>query len=175
MRYDNPPSSDALYLGDGEWMSWGDFDAHYEEQELRARYPHGNLELLQIFEDLICTASEYHEQTGRHLQIYGDIGEIFGEIAYGIKLNKNYAKGSDGRLGNDLVEIKTITPFKAKDIVYINLDRNFSKILIVKIDKEFEIHAKMIDRKSLSKKKGKLRINWNMVKDNPITPSAPHP
>lgn len=33
--------------------------------------------------------------------MYGDIGELFGAITYGIKLNKSYVQGSDGRLGND--------------------------------------------------------------------------
>lgn len=175
MIYDNPPSSDALYLGDGEWMGWDDFGRHAEEQEARAKYPNADMSLIEIFEDLICTAEDYHCHTGRHLQVYGDIGELFGEIVYGIKLHRNYAQGSDGRLGNDLVEIKTITPFKAKDVIEVNLDRNFSKLLIVKIDADFKIHAKMVDRKSLCRKKGKLRIDWNMIEENPITPSTPHP
>ena len=54
----------------------------------------------------------YHRETGLHLAVYGDIGELFGAITYGIKLNKTYAQGADGRLGNDHVEVKTITPFK---------------------------------------------------------------
>ncbi len=52
-----------------------------------------------------------HLQTGLHLQVYGDIGELFAAITHGVKLHKNYAQGSDSRLGNDFIEVKTITPF----------------------------------------------------------------
>lgn len=81
-----------------------------EKRELRRR----GRPLIPIpyFEDLTSLAESYHLETGLHLSVYGDIGELFGAITYGIKLNRTYAQGSDGRLGNDHVEIKTITPFK---------------------------------------------------------------
>jgi len=64
-------------------------------------------------------------------------------------------------LGNDLVEVKTITPFKSNNTVVLNLKRNFSKVLIVKIDAYFEVQGKLIDRKALPKVKGdKLKLNW---------------
>ena len=57
--------------------------------------------------------------------------------------------------------MKTITPFKAKDTITLNLKRNFSKVLVVKIDAEFEVQSKMIDRKALPKVKGdKVALNW---------------
>ncbi len=84
----------------------------------------------------------------------------------GIKLHRNYAKGSDGRLGNHFVEVKTITPFKNCDVVEINLERNFSKVLIVKINADFEVRGKLLDRKALPKGKvrgSRLRIDWSLV------------
>jgi hypothetical protein len=83
-------------------------------------------------------------------------------MTYGIKLNKNYAQGADGRLGNDHVEIKTITPFKRKDEVIIDLSGNFSKLLVVKINEEFEVSGRMIDRKDIPGRKGRyLRVKWS--------------
>lgn len=106
-------------------------------------------------------AESYHLETGRHLDVYGDIGELFGAITYGIKLNKNYAQGSDGRLGNDHVEIKTITPFKSKDEVVVKVSGNFSKLLVVKINAAFEVSSRMVDRSKLPKTaKPFLRIRW---------------
>ncbi len=78
-----------------------------------------------------------------------------GAITQGIKLHRNYAKGSDGRLGNDFVAVKTITPFKSCDVVEVNLERNFSKVLIMKINADFGVRGKLIDRKALPK--GKVR------------------
>ena len=64
------------------------------------------------------------------------------------------------------MEVKTITPFKNCDVVEINLERNFSKILIVKINADFEVRGKLVDRKALPKGKvrgQRLRIDWSLV------------
>lgn len=58
--------------------------------------------------------------------------------------------------------MKTITPFKAKDRISLNLQRNFSKVLIVKIDANFEVRSKLIDRKALPRTKGgMLHLDWD--------------
>lgn len=152
---------DNAIWDDGEWISWDQIDEQIRYKEWRARYPHADLSVVSIFESLLSTAEEYYDLTGRHLQVYGDIGELYGVITHGLKLHRNYAQGSDGRLGNDLVEVKTITPFKGNDIVVLNLKRNFSKVLIVKISTDFEVWGKLIDRKALPRVKGdKLVLNW---------------
>lgn len=154
---------DNAIWDDGEWISWDDINQQIQYKEWRARYPNADLSLVPIFESLIGVAEKYHLLTGSHLQVYGDIGELYGAITHGIKLHRNYAKGSDGRLGNHFVEVKTITPFKNCDVVEINLDRNFSQVLIVKINADFEVRGKLIDRKALPKGKrrgNRLRIDW---------------
>jgi len=154
---------DAVW-DDGEWVSWNSINAQIQHKEWRARYPDADLSLVGTFETLIEAAQSYHELTGRHLQVYGDIGELYGAITLGIKLHRNYAQGSDGRLGNHLVEVKTITPFKRSDVVEINLERNFSKLLLVKINEDFEVRGKLIDRKALPKTRcKKLRLDWASV------------
>jgi hypothetical protein len=163
---ENTLGPDNAIWDDGEWVSWDEINQQIQYKEWRARYPNADLSLVSVFESLIGTAEEYYHLTGRHLQVYGDIGELYGAITHGIKLHRNYAKGSDGRLGNDFVEVKTITPFKNCDVVEINLERNFSKILIVKINADFEVRGKLIDRKALPTGKGRgnrLRIDWSLV------------
>ncbi len=155
---------DNAIWDDGEWISWDEINQQIEYKEWRARYPHADLSLVPIFENLISTAEEYFHLTGLHLQLYGDIGELYGAITHGIKLHRNYAKGSDGKLGNDFVEVKTITPFKRSDVVEINLDRHFSKVFVVRINEDFEISGKLIDRKDLPKSAGKkLKISWAAI------------
>lgn len=93
--------------------------------------------------------------------MYGDLGELYGAITHGLKLHRNYAQGSDGKIGNHFVEVKTITPFKSNDTITLNLRRNFSKVLIVKIDSDFEVQGKLLDRKALPKVKGTtLKLSW---------------
>ncbi|KPA99860.1 hypothetical protein [Ahrensia marina] len=147
---------------DGEWVSWDDINRQIKNQEWRAKYPQADIHLIPIFEELLRVAEDYHRTTDSHLQVYGDIGELYGAITYGIKLHSNYAQGSDGRLGNDYIEVKTISPFKRGNDVFLNMTRHFSKVLLVKINEDFEIAHKLIARADLPKSKSvKLRINWN--------------
>ena len=106
--------ADRAFYDDGEWVTWSEIDEQLRYKEWGAKYPNAKRSIIPYFEDLISLAESYHLETGLHLSVYGDIGELFGAITYGIELNKTYAQGSDGRLGNDHVEIKTITPFKTK-------------------------------------------------------------
>lgn len=155
-------NDDNAIYDDGEWITWSEINSHLERLEFEARFPNLEVDLVPIFQDLLAVAQDYHELTGSHLQVYGDLGELYGAITHGIKLHRNYAQGSDGKLGNHFVEVKTITPFKSKGTITLNLKRNFSKVLIVKIDADFEVQSRMIDRKSLPKgKSGKLTLDWS--------------
>jgi hypothetical protein len=168
---------DGIYLGDGDWISWDDFGesddpivdgSHLEklerEAELQWQFPNADISLIPFFKDLLSLAEDYFQQTGNHLQLYGDIGELFGAITYGIKLHRNYAQGSDGRLGDDFIEIKTITPFKKHDEVVVRFDRHFNKLLIVKIDSSFRVSGRLVDRKVLGKTNcNKRSIKWDQL------------
>lgn len=154
-------NDDNAIYDDGEWITWTEINSHLERLEFEARFPDLKVDLVPIFQRLLNLSIEYHELTGRHLQVYGDLGELYGAIRYDLKLHRNYAQGSDGKIGNDFVEVKTITPFKSNDSITLNLKRNFSKVLIVKIDGAFEVQGKLIRRKDLPKGKGDLlRIDW---------------
>lgn len=155
-------NDDNAFYDDGEWVTWTEINTHLARLELKASYPHLDIELVPIFQKLLCLAQDYHEITGRHLQVYGDIGELYGVITHGLKLHRNYAQGSDGKIGNDFVEVKTITPFKNNEVVTLNLERNFSKVLIVKIDSNFDVSSKLIDRKLFPKSNSsRIRLDSN--------------
>jgi hypothetical protein len=157
-------NDDNAFYDDGEWVTWTEINSHLELLEFEAEFPELQAELVPIFQKLLATAEDYHRLTGSHLQVYGDLGELYGAITHGIKLHRNYAQGSDGRLGNDFIEVKTITPFKSSDTITLKLKGNFSKVLIVKISEEFEVQGKLIDRKLLPKTKGdKLTLNWEQL------------
>lgn len=157
-------SSDAVW-DDGEWISWNWINQQIYEQELKERYPDVEPELIHIFEELVDSAATYKEVTGRYLPIFGELGELFAEITFGIKRHKPRTQGSDGRLGNDFIEIKTITPEKKHHKVAVKRKGNFNKLLVVKINKEFEFEARMLDRKEMSKGNGKLAtVSWSSMK-----------
>ena len=155
---------DNAIWDDGEWISWDEINQQIQYKEWGAKYPNADRSLIPIFEDLISAAESYYHHTGRHLQVYGDIGELLCAITHGMKLNRNYAPGADGRVGNDHIEVKTITPFKNKDVVEVKASGNFNKLFVVKINADFKIAYRMVDRKKLpAAKGGKYRISWNEI------------
>ena len=152
--------ADAAACGYNPW-EW----QPVHEQELPEVCPQDNPELLEIFESLVYSAKSYHTLTGRYLQIWGELGELYAEIKYSIKRHKPHTRGSDGKLGNDYIEIKTISPEKAGGRVEVKRAGNFSKLLVVKITKEFDFEGRFVERKELSKGDGKhARVSWQTLK-----------
>jgi hypothetical protein len=154
-------SSDGIW-DDGEWISWEWINTQIEEQELRKAFPDANPDAVRIFQDLVSLAQHYEEVTGRYLQIWGELGELYAEIFYGLVRHKPGTQGSDGRIGNDWIEVKTISPEKQTNTVDVKLTgRNFNKLLVVRITEDFEFMARMIDRAHLGKKGGKnAKYKW---------------
>ena len=148
--------ADAAACGYNPW-EWQPLN----ESELPAGRRHIDLALIKIFESLVESAMSYYPLTGRYLQIWGELGELYAEIEYGIKRHKPHTSGSDGKLGNDYIEIKTISPEKAGELVQVKRAGNFNKLLVIKISEDFEFEGRFIERKKLSKGNGKhARVSW---------------
>jgi hypothetical protein len=157
--------SDGIY-DDGEWISWDWINGQLHKQEMAEQYPEADEHVIQVFEDLVNAAMEYKAITGRYLQIWGELGELYAEIKYGLKRHKPGTAGSDGRLGNDWVEVKTISPEKSSEKIQVKRAGNFNKLLVVKISEDFEFDSKMLDRKLLGKSDGShARISWGSIPD----------
>ncbi len=134
------------------------------EKELPAVCPQQDPELVEIFESLVDSAKCYHTLKGRYLQIWGELGELYAEMKYGIKRHKPHTRGSGGKLGNDYIEIKTISPEKAGELVQVKRAGNFNKLLVIKITKDFDFEGRFIERKKLSKGDGAhARVSWPML------------
>lgn len=151
---------DGIY-DDGEWISWDWINGQLYKQDIQREYPEVDPELAVLFEDLVENARAYYHLTKRYLQIWGELGELYAEVKYGIKLHKPHTQGSDGKLGKDFIEIKTISPEKTDEKVEVKRQGNFSKLLVIKINSEFEFEGRFIDRKQLAKGDGKhVRVTW---------------
>jgi hypothetical protein len=131
---------------------------------LPKQYRHVSPELLTIFEELVELAAKYKRITGRHLPILGELGELFAEIMFGIKRHGPMTKGSDGKLGKDLVEVKTITPGKKNDTVQVKRAGDFVKLVVVKITDDFQFGARMVHRRILKTGRGEFdEIAWDAM------------
>ncbi len=159
--YSSEQIADAAACGYNPW-EWGpDYE---DDEELPASCPQVDPELAMIFESLVDNARSYHELAGRYLQIWGELGELYAEVKYGIKRHKPHTRGSDGKLGNDFVEIKTISPEKGGEQVQVKRAGNFNKLLVIKISEQFEFEGRFIKRKDLSKGEGvNARVSWSKI------------
>lgn len=133
-----------------------------DESELLSLESQADPELVDIFDTLVDCANSYHLLTGRYLQIWGELGELYAEIEYGIKRHKPHTRGSDGKIGNDYIEIKTISPEKKADgLVQVKRAGNFNKLLLIKIAEDFSFEGQFIERKKIPKGVGKhARVSW---------------
>ena len=121
-------------------------------------------EILEVFGELVEAAAKYKKLTGRHLPVLGELGELFAEIMFGIKRHDPMTQDSDGLLGNDFVEVKTITPDKRGDGVRLKRAGNFGKLVVVKISDDFQFAARMVDRRLLGKGNGKwAMLSWDAM------------
>lgn len=138
------PEDDALRVGPGE------------PSQRRDGSPFSVLKQTEIFHDLIDCATRHFENTGRYLQIWGELGEIYAEIKYGLRRHGTHTAGSDGTISGKLVEVKTISPEKASDRVLVKSQGNFEQLLIVRIDRDFQFSGKLIERSELKGATGKF-------------------
>lgn len=148
-------SADGVW-DDGEWISWEYIFSLPQPGQSGTPSPPVDGALQEIFEVLVHTASNYRKHTGRYLDIFGELGELYAEIQLGISRHKPNTPGSDGRIGNDFVEVKTISPLKKDDKVRVKRKGNFNRLYVVRISENFFFEGRMIDRKDLRKGSGKF-------------------
>lgn len=122
----------------------------------RDGFPFSVLEQAEIFYDLIECARRHFENTGRYLQVWGELGEIYAELKFGLRRHQTHQAGSDGYIDGKLVEVKTISPERAGDRVFVKAQGDFEKLLIVRIDRDFQFQSKLIDRTELNGGSGKF-------------------
>ena len=124
-------------------------------------FPNSDLTVLATFSSLLTVAQVYHAQMGRHLSVYGDIGELLASLTIGLKLHRNYAKGADGRAGNDHVEVKTLAPSNTSGLVTVKSKGHFNKLFVAKISPDFALSARIYKRSDLGNSAAaQFRVRW---------------
>ncbi|MDX8350051.1 hypothetical protein SLH49_18835 [Cognatiyoonia sp. IB215446] len=168
LKVDVPAESTRLDIKpmwtDDQLLSWGDINDPAQAAQIRQSFPDADPAYIKAFQGLLRTVREFEAATSRHLQIYGDIGELYGAIAHGIVLHRRNAEGSDGRLGDNFVEIKTISPFKNWKAVTVRMDRHFNRLLAVRVMGDFSVQGAMVSRSDLPKPDGpELILEWDFL------------
>lgn len=173
-------NGDAVW-DDGEWISWDWINrnmADPDDEEWVHPYELGinvmmppkgrcsTLTLYHLFDDLVESARNYFESTGRHLPIYGELGEIYAELKCGLKRFEENTQGADGTIDGHIVEVKTISPFKTVDQVQVKKAGHFEKLLVVKISSDLKFKSTLIDRKDLKNLGAKFyKATWESDDD----------
>jgi hypothetical protein len=159
-------SSDGIW-DDGEWISWAWINTQIEPQET------GPLDDAEIEEDCkddapepsaellfrILAAKNHYENTLDEISPeWGPIGEAYLAECFDVKLCSRHTEGHDGRSGNELIEIKTITPHKRRAFVTVKRGGNFSVLAVVRITSESELAVRFLRRNQLPRGNGGKRI-----------------
>ncbi|WP_298358905.1 hypothetical protein [uncultured Litoreibacter sp.] len=135
-----------------------------EQVQLQARSEHIQMQLdaACCVEQMLGIARTFYQLTGRQLQTYGDLGELYAVAKFGVILHKKRnVAGSDGKMGNHFVEVKTITPAKTAASVRVKRNGNFGKLLIVRVFENFTIEGKMVAKSDLPKGDGDMvTVAW---------------
>ena len=136
-----------------------------EQFKSRDGFPFSVLEQAEILEDLVDCAERHFQNTGRYLQVWGELGEIYAEVKFGLRRHATHRAGSDGTIEGKLVEVKTISPEKVSDQVVVKSQGDFEQLLVVRIDEHFEFTGKLFDRKELSGGEGRF-LRTRLREDN---------
>lgn len=122
-----------------------------EKEQFRSRegFPYSVPKQIEIFEVLVDCAERHFKNTGRYLQVWGELGEIYAEIEFGLRRHGTHKAGSDGMIDGKLVEVKTVSPEKGNDHVLVKRQGDFEQLLVVRIDENFQFTGKLIDRSRL--------------------------
>ncbi len=127
-----------------------------EQFQSRDGFPYSILKQTEIFQDLVDCAERHFGNTGRYLQVWGELGEIYAEIKFGLRRHGTHMAGSDGTINGRLVEVKTISPEKTSDRVIVKSQGNFEQLLIIRIDRDFQFQGKLFNRSELGGSAGKF-------------------
>lgn len=127
-----------------------------EPAKSREGFPFSILQQVEVLQDLVDCAERHFQNTGRYLQIWGELGEIYAEIKFGLRRHATHTPGSDGTIDGKRVEVKTISPEKSSDRVVVKSRGDFELLLIVRIDRDFQFRGKLIERRKLGGGTGRL-------------------
>lgn len=122
----------------------------------RDGFPFSVLKQAEILEDLVDCAERHFENTGRYLQVWGELGEIYAEVKFGLCRHETHRAGSDGTIDGKLVEVKTLSPEKVSAQVVVKSQGDFEQLLVVRIDEDFRFSGMLFDREDLSGGQGRL-------------------
>ncbi|NDV02296.1 hypothetical protein [Pseudoroseicyclus tamaricis] len=138
----------------------GPIDPSLGEHELARIFPKADLALVPIYRDLLALAEEFQMFTGRQLGLWEQIGELYGAITYGITLSREGGRSTGGTLGDQRVAIRTIAP-GGDEAVMVSRADPFDRLLIVRIDENFEVRGQMLPRAALpAGESAEIRVGW---------------
>ncbi len=143
---------------DGEWISWDYINSQLDDFEDDLATPIQK----SSYDEMLIRSKSYFAEKREHLPIYGEIGELYIESRFGLVRHAPNTQGSDGKIGDFLVEVKTISPMRSTRQVRVKRAGDFGVLAIVKIDVDFRIDAKLIQRSRFPKGKSRyMTVSWN--------------
>lgn len=134
---------------DGEWVSWEYINRQIAAQDGELAEEDFEAELSPEVQRLVMEAMRDEANGRAPSPKWGSIGEIYAAERFGIALCRDHAQGHDGHRGDDLVEIKTLTPNKHRPVVRVKRTGNFNVLVVVRVSPDHHFDALFVRRKNL--------------------------
>lgn len=168
-----PDAGEGIW-DDGEWISWAWINSQIDvqengppvEEEFEEEVDDEDRESSAELLFRILNAKNHFDHTLDKISPdWGPIGEAYVAERFGVKLCSRNAEGHDGRLGDELIEIKTITPHKRRAFVTVKRAGNFSVLAVVRITNDYRLEVRFVRRSDLPHGDGGKRmvVSWEAV------------
>lgn len=149
-------------LRDGKLTTWNEPHGQIQLKDLQEKYPHADIKVLEVFNNMVYSARRYHEMTGRYLPIWKELGELYVDIEYDLNPHKPDNPKTDDHIQQEAIQVTTISPGNCHHDSLVKTSRdcnrreNFTIFLVTHISPEY---------KFLSWVHSKTPIEW---KRNPV-------
>ncbi len=148
----------------GDWVVWDDIDGCFAVPDRAAERMNTELSTVDTLRCLLSTAENFFRLTGRHLHVYGDIGQLYATIILGLQVDQPDLNDAPDGAATDLVEVKTIAPFRSGEYLTVRRKGPFSKLFVVRISDDFQLSGKLIDRNALPRvRSARMRLSLEQI------------
>ena len=123
---------------EARWLHWDNVDD--STRHCDGAVPHSaDPEVVALFDELLAAAKSYRRLTGRHLEVFAELGELYAEIHYGVGCSRRNAL-----LGTGGVAVRT-TKMSAPKVSLRGIE-DLDRLLVIRISDDYEFEAKVADR-----------------------------
>lgn len=149
---------DAIHWDSGDWINWHRSSEGLDDRPCSAAAeadPLARLTALNV--SLLRAAKTYYTLTGKHLDVYQTIAEVYAAIHFDLPIGTTGQQ--DGK-----IKLLHLPPHGPHNSVDVDLSDAFDLLIVVRIKDNFTLEARTTRRQSLPEAhKGVYKLGWRSL------------